>query len=105
MSYQQTAKHLQTIEHELKRLQMWSEKRPSDMALASTAPFACDALPFEHWLQFIFLPKMQHLVEQQLPLPSKMAVAPMAHYVWAQQPERHDLILVLEMLDELLSGK
>ncbi|MCL1073591.1 YqcC family protein [Shewanella dokdonensis] len=105
MSYRQTAEYLRTIEHELKRLQLWSDTHPSAVALASTAPFACDTLPFEHWLQFIFLPKMQVLVEQQLPLPTEIAIAPMAHYVWAQRPVMRDLINVLEMLDELLSGK
>ncbi|MDF0534481.1 YqcC family protein [Shewanella yunxiaonensis] len=105
MLYQQTLLHLHAIENELKRLAMWSATKPAAIALASTAPFACDTLPLEHWLQFIFLPKMHQLISSQQPLPSKIAIAPMAQYVWAQKQETRDLIVVLERLDELLGGK
>ncbi|MFQ6371276.1 YqcC family protein [Shewanella sp. YIC-542] len=105
MPYQQTEVLLQGIEQELKQLQMWSPKSPAPQALASTAPFACDRLPLEQWLQFILVPKMQQLLRTRQPLPSKIAIAPMAQYVWAEQPETRKLITLLEMLDDLLSGQ
>jgi uncharacterized protein YqcC (DUF446 family) len=104
MDYQQTALLLQRIEAELKILQWWSNQVPSTAAMASTAPFACDLMTLEQWLQFIFLPKMQALVDQRLPLPRNCHIRPMAELAWApltatQQP----LLDALKNLDTLLS--
>lgn len=104
MDYQQTALLLQQIEAEMKTLQWWSQQVPSSEALASTAPFACDLMTLAQWLQFIFLPKMQALVDQRLPLPRNCHIQPMAELAWAplkapQQP----LLDVLKNLDTLLS--
>ncbi|WP_417761047.1 YqcC family protein [Shewanella sp.] len=103
MRYQQTQELLQLLELQLISQNLWASTAPSAAALASTAPFACDTLPFEQWLQFIFIPKMQQLIAIQAPLPSNMAIAPMAQYVWAAQPEREPIVLTLEQLDVLLS--
>jgi len=104
MDYQQTALLLQQIEAEMKALQWWSQQVPSAAALASTAPFACDVMTLAQWLQFIFLPKMQALVDERLPLPRNCHIRPMAELAWApltaaQQP----LLDSLKNLDTLLS--
>ncbi|QSX35500.1 YqcC family protein [Shewanella avicenniae] len=103
MVYQQTQILLETLEQQLRTSQLWSELQPSVDALASTAPFACDTMSFENWLQFIFLPKMQQLLAQQLPLPQKIAIAPMAQQLWAEFPARYPVINTLEKIDALLS--
>ncbi|MCH1919846.1 YqcC family protein [Shewanella sp. A3A] len=103
MRYQQTQELLQLLELQLISQNLWAETAPSAAALASTAPFACDTLPFEQWLQFIFMPKMQQLIAAQAALPSNIAIAPMAQYVWAEQPEREAIVLILEQVDALLS--
>ncbi|MBE8168114.1 MAG: YqcC family protein, partial [Shewanella sp.] len=66
------------IEHSLKQQQLWSDTQPSVEALDSTTPFACDVMAFEQWLQFIFLPKMHWFIDNEQPLPTKVAIAPMA---------------------------
>lgn len=103
MSYQQTREYLHKLESELKSLALWAKQPPSAQALASTQPFACDVMPFEHWLQFIFIPKMHGLIEAGHPLPSSIAIAPMAHHVWQSMPERKPVILLLNELDTLLN--
>ncbi|OBP15658.1 hypothetical protein A5320_10105 [Rheinheimera sp. SA_1] len=105
MNYQQTTLLLQQIESEMKALQWWSQQAPSKEALASTAPFACDVMTLAQWLQFIFLPKMQALIQERLPLPRNCHIQPMAELAWApltatQQP----LLDALKNLDTLLSN-
>ncbi|NMH64574.1 YqcC family protein [Shewanella salipaludis] len=103
MHYAQTLALLGDIEAELKALEFWSEVRPSAAAMASTAPFCCDLMPMEHWLQFIFLPRMHRLIEMEQPLPTKIAIAPMGKHVWAGLASHKALIGILNDLDVLLN--
>lgn len=73
--------------------------------MASEAPFACDTMALEQWLQFIFLPRMTELVSTGAPLPSAIAVAPMAEYVWQQEPKMLQTIAILKEIDALLGGQ
>ena len=77
-TYLQVQRLLTQIEVELKRLSLWQITPPSTVALASTAPFCIDTMPFTHWLQFVFLIKMQQLLVLEMPLPENMAIHPMA---------------------------
>ena len=99
MKYQQTALLLQQIESEMKALQLWTLQQPSVEALASTAPFACDVMTLAQWLQFIFLPRMQALVDARLPLPLNCSIVPMAELAWA--PLAADKLLLLSYLKAL----
>lgn len=95
---------LMDIEKELRSLRLWSSDMLSADALASTQPFAIDTMSFPQWLQFIFLPRMQFLLQQQLPLPVNCSIASMAEQYFA--PLRlHSAPLVnhLRQIDNLLS--
>ena len=104
--YTQVAILLNQIEAELKACELWALVAPSAEAMHSTAPFFCDTMPLEHWLQFVFLPRMWALVEGRLPLPQQIAVCPMAEEVFKPRDKR-TLLLINRIadLDELLSGK
>ena len=94
------------IEKELRELQLWDCEAPSDEALASVQPFAIDTLNFPQWLQFIFIPKLYVLVEQQASLPTVSGIAPMAeHYFHVLQLHSAPLIAHLHKIDAVLSGK
>ena len=98
MLHSQTREYLQQLEQILKQQSLWDENLPNPEATKSIAPFACDAMAFEQWLQFIFLPKMHALLDNQAELPSSIAIAPMAQHVWQHQPERKSLICLLDKL-------
>lgn len=89
----------------LKAHDLWTSQPPSTAALASSAPFACDTMPFEQWLQYIFIPKMKALIESRQPLPSSIALLPMGEYVYANQTHLGELLLVFASIDELLTGQ
>jgi uncharacterized protein YqcC (DUF446 family) len=90
------AQQLLLIERELRALGWWMTTPPSDEALASQEPFCVDTLPFEAWLQWVFLLRMKALVESAGPLPRVSGIRPMAEQVYVGQEAR-----VLALLDVL----
>lgn len=96
---------LDELEHALKAALLWRDEMPTAQALASQAPFGCDLLAFEEWLQFIFLPRFRTLLETGQPLPSAMSVLPMAQHVWGTHEDKDTLLIILANLDDAVNGK
>ena len=80
-SIEQGSDLLFELEELLKAAGMWSAVTPSQEALASQQPFACDTLAFEQWLQFIFIPRLQILLKTHT-VPPPMQIQPMAEVTW-----------------------
>ena len=92
------------IEKELRELQLWDAEMISTEALASEQPFAVDTMTFPQWLQFIFLPRMYFMLEQQMPLPGNCGIAPMAEeYFSVLSLPSLPLIMHLQKIDALLT--
>ncbi|WP_049723671.1 YqcC family protein [Gilvimarinus polysaccharolyticus] len=92
------------LEAALRDLQLWQLDLPPAEALASTAPFAVDTLTFTQWLQFMFLPQMQLLIDERAPLPVNCAIAPMAdEYFKPQVVDGSAVVVQLQRIDTLLS--
>ncbi|QYJ76478.1 YqcC family protein [Shewanella sp. FJAT-52076] len=96
---------LDELEHALKAALLWRDEMPTAQALASQAPFGCDLLAFEEWLQFIFLPRFRTLLETGQALPSAMSVLPMAQHVWGTHADKETLLIILANLDDAVNGK
>lgn len=106
MKYQQTQALLQAIAAELRSLRLWTDAQPSAAALASQAPFCCDTMPLEQWLQFVLLPRMQALIDARAVLPAQISICPIAEQAFAQLGSAAwPLINRIADLDELLSGR
>lgn len=92
------------IEKELRYLQLWDDEMISDEALMSDQPFAIDTMTFPQWLQFIFLPRMYFIIEQQMQLPSNCGITPMAEqYFSVLNLPSAPLIDHLQKVDALLT--
>jgi uncharacterized protein YqcC (DUF446 family) len=93
------------IEAELRRLDLWEAEPPSSEALTSTQPFCIDTLTLPQWLQFVFLPTLYHMLEQEQPLPRRCAITPMAeeYFRGAQLPVT-GLLAALQQVDDLLNS-
>ena len=93
------------LETELKRQQLWSAMPPDAAAMASTAPFCCDTMALEQWLQFIFLPRLQALLDAQRALPTKVSILPMAEHAFSAYGARlTPLLAVIARIDSTLSA-
>tara|TARA_R110002060_G_scaffold76842_2_gene87665 strand:- start:679 stop:1023 length:345 start_codon:yes stop_codon:yes gene_type:complete len=104
----QVLKLLSQLTVALKTAEQWSSSPPSLWAMQSELPFACDRMDFAQWLQFIFIPKMNELLQEEKPLPTRMALMPMA-LEWAKeyttgQPTREPVLEVLAQIDLQFSG-
>lgn len=98
------AEHLLLIERELRVQGWWREQPPSAEDLASVEPFCVDTLDFEQWLQFIFLPRMKQILEQDLALPSASGILAMAEMVYADRAAQSaGLRVLLKEFDELIT--
>ena len=94
------------IEKELRELQLWDDEMISEEALASEQPFAVDTMTFPQWLQFIFLPRMYFMLEQQLQLPANCGITPMAEqYFSVLALPSSPLVSHLRKIDALLTGR
>ncbi|AWL12619.1 dTDP-4-dehydrorhamnose 3,5-epimerase [Saliniradius amylolyticus] len=92
---------LQELEAAMRSRGLWSQTPPGAEALSSQAPFACDTLTFEQWLQFIFVPKLTALIEANEPLPGAMKILPMAQQSWRDTPDTQRVERVLARFDAL----
>ncbi len=100
------AETLMDIEKELRNLRLWEFEMIAGEALLSVQPFAVDTMTFPQWLQFIFLPRMYFLLDEQLPLPSNSAIAPMAEQYFSGL-NLHSVLLIthLQKIDKILTDK
>ncbi len=85
------------IEAQLRQLGLWDKIPPSTEALASTEPFCVDTLTLPQWLQFVFLPTLYRMLEEDQSLPERCAITPMA-----QEYFRHTGHGVEALLEALL---
>jgi uncharacterized protein YqcC (DUF446 family) len=94
------------IEAELRRLDLWEQQAPSAAALASTEPFCVDTLSFTQWLQFIFLPRMYALLENEHLPPGRCEIRPLAEQYFTEgRLPAAGLIAAIGRLDELLNDR
>ncbi|MFV8818545.1 YqcC family protein [Haliea sp. E17] len=100
----QVAALLIDIEAQLRQLDMWEAEAPPAEAFASTQPFFIDTMSLPQWLQFVFLPTMRRLLDEDQPLPGQCGIAPMAeeHFRGSGLPVQK-LIIVLDDIDRLLT--
>lgn len=102
--FPQVAEQLLLIERELRVLGWWSDSPPGSEALDSREPFCVDTLEFEQWLQWIFLPRMKVILEQDLPLPNASGIVEMAEMVYAtRQADVQVLQKLLAQFDRLIT--
>jgi uncharacterized protein YqcC (DUF446 family) len=102
----EVAEVLIDIEAQLRQLGLWDKIPPSTEALASDQPFCVDTLTLPQWLQFVFLPTMYRMLEEEAPLPDRCGIAPMAEEFFRGSGLSYEsLIELLEDIDELLSGR
>ena len=95
---------LQSLVLELKHLGEWQASPPSPKQLASELPFCVDTLTFYQWLQWVFVAKMQWLIDHKQPLPSVCAITPAAVEVIKPSDNTGHLLALIAALDAAISA-
>jgi uncharacterized protein YqcC (DUF446 family) len=94
------------IELEMRRLALWQATPPSAEALQSLVPFCHDTLQLEQWLQWVLLPKMKRVLEEQEECPSSSDIAPIAEYRFTQLAQSTGILLsLIERFDRLINRR
>lgn len=97
---------MKELEDSLRTQKLWQSQQPSELALASKAPFAIDTMNFSQWLQFIFIEKIDTLLDHDLALPSAMAIAPMASEYFKMQPiNSNEIVALITRIDLIINEK
>lgn len=76
---------LAELQDELQVLGWWQLQAPSAQALQSQQPFCVDTLDLSQWLQWVFIPRMQSILQADLALPQQCAIHDMAEVVYREQ--------------------
>ncbi|MEZ9514652.1 YqcC family protein [Vibrio splendidus] len=92
---------LQQLEQQMRQCALWSILPPSDEALASVEPFAIDLLQPEEWLQWIFIVKINAMMDAQMSLPKGFAIHPYFGEVWKNEAEKAELLVTIQSIDEV----
>lgn len=101
---QQVTDLLADLGQELKHLALWQEYRPTQEEMASTLPFHYDTLTFEQWLQFVFIERINLMIEQKQPLPSEMSLLPIALESFKSLGDKSNTLLdIIAQLDTLFN--
>jgi uncharacterized protein YqcC (DUF446 family) len=100
---QRIADVLLEVEAQLRISGKWEQRQPPQSALSSSQPFCIDTLNFEQWLQWIFLPRMKRILEQQQPLPAKSGIYEYARdYFREMHASTRGLLSLMKRFDELI---
>lgn len=87
------------IETTLRHHHQWQGIAPDAAAFSSDQPFCLDTLTPYEWLQWIFIPRMQALLDSNGVLPQAFAITP--YYEVALHPGHPAREEVLELLQEM----
>lgn len=100
--YQQTQQHLQQLQQVMQKWDLWQAQPPAAEAFLSEQPFALDRMSPTEWLQWIFIPRMQALIDNQSPLPSKIFISPYLEEALKEEVYLVELIKPLQDIEQLL---
>jgi uncharacterized protein YqcC (DUF446 family) len=106
-NHEQVGLALQSLQQVMSNLGHWSESGISINALASQQPFCLDTMNFSQWLQFVFIPNIQALINanQILPRLAKgQGIEPMAIEFYKNTQADRDIPVLIRQLDTLLQG-
>ena len=93
------------IEASLRNYGFWDVESPPEHSLMSEQPFCIDTLEFYQWVQWVFMPKIRWMLEENMVLPNACGIAPMAEeWIKSQAVQADDLIRILDEIDQLITG-
>lgn len=72
----QVKQHLSDLQIAMRLHDLWESTPPSPEAMASSQPFCMETLTPTQWLQWIFIPRMEAILEANTDLPRNFAITP-----------------------------
>jgi len=93
---------LRELEATMKAASLWRMECPAPEAFHSVQPFCIDTMTLPQWLRFVFIVRLEALVESRSPMPATCDVAP-AVGAWLQQEgaRASDRLLMGKVVEEI----
>lgn len=73
---------LQALEALLREHQHWRNDEPQPHQFNSTQPFFMDTMEPLEWLQWVLIPRMHDLLDNNQPLPGALPLLPIMKWCW-----------------------
>lgn len=98
--------HLLQLQTELQAQKLWSTTAPDPKALESTMPFMYDTLQLHEWLQWVFIPRLQALIDAKGALPHQSHIHALADHEWEKRSDfdKTQLLRLINRIDATLNG-
>jgi uncharacterized protein YqcC (DUF446 family) len=90
------------LEAEMKKIGWWREGPPPPEAFDFHKAFAMDTMAFSQWLQFIFVPRVNQIIESGEQFPTHSSVGAQAVREFDGEPDADRLCTLLSQFDRLI---
>lgn len=95
---------LREIEKELISIDLWTRSEPDPKATSSDTPVRHEAIPFEHWIQWVMIPTFDEILSKGGKLPEYCEITPMAELAFADITKKAEHLLhLIQQLDDLIN--
>lgn len=88
------------IEAELRKIGYWKDGELKVDLRESKEDFCSDKIPFEQWLQFVFIPNVRTMIKEKQPLPDDSMVGVKAMREWDYQSTVTEALPLINLLSE-----
>lgn len=93
---------LRRLEATMKATNLWRMETPDSAAFHSQQPFCVDTMALPQWLRFVFIARLDALVERRAALPARCDVAPALEAYLTQEGMRaSDRLLLCQAVEEI----
>lgn len=94
---------LDDLRTEMRRQGCWSDHPPPADSLNSNEPFCVDTLRLEQWLQYVFIGRLEAVLDRQAPLPERCDIMPYAEEQLRHCEDPPALLRILGKLDIMIT--
>lgn len=106
-TYQPLQTALLELEASMKAADLWRMPTPDADAFESVQPFCIDTMSLPQWIRFVFIARLNALIEANAAMPAKCEVAPaVAAYLQQEKtPAHHQLLIAraVERVDQIVT--
>ncbi|MGM0834392.1 YqcC family protein [Halomonas qinghailakensis] len=100
--HQQLQTALLELEATMKAANLWRMPTPEASAFASEQPFCIDTMSLPQWIRFVFIARLNAMIEAQSAMPAKCDVAPaVAAYLMQEKVRASDQLLVVRAVERI----
>jgi uncharacterized protein YqcC (DUF446 family) len=89
------------IEQEMKAIGYWQAAPLPAEAYEFRSAFAMDTMAYSQWLQFVFIPRVRAIIENNGDFPSSSSVGTQAIREFDESPEAENLVRLLCEFDAI----